>query len=352
MKRLPTEKPMIGKMPSRKRLSIRAAPDSWAQSRPYFEDQSLPLLIEPRIAGIDVLAWLDSNRDFIQEKLLKHGALLFRNFQIESVPAFEDFIKVASGGALKYKYRASPRHSVGKNIYTSTDYPDDQAIFPHNEHSYSPVFPRQLFFFCLVEPGSGGQTPIGDCRTIFERIPETIAEHFREKGILYVRNYNDGFGLPWQVVFQTEEKGDVESFCRQHGIEMEWKGEDRLRTRQVGPAIVRHPQTGERVWFNHATFFHVSTLPDELRQGVLNTFAREDLPTNTYYGDGSEIEAQVLETLRQTYRQAMVEFPWQQGDVLMIDNMLTVHGRNPFTPPRKIVVGMAKATTWENIQLA
>jgi alpha-ketoglutarate-dependent taurine dioxygenase len=45
----------------------------------------------------------------------------------------------------------------------------------------------------------------------------------------------------------------------------------------------------------------------------------------------------------------MVELPWRQGDILLIDNMLTAHARNPFTGPRKVVVAMADPHTRDDV---
>jgi len=42
------------------------------------------------------------------------------------------------------------------------------------------------------------------------------------------------------------------------------------------------------------------------------------------------------------YQQEAVIFPWQAGDILMLDNMLTSHGRKPFVGARKVLVGMAE----------
>ncbi len=338
-------------LPPMRRKTVSVSEKELVKSRLYFPDKTLPLLIEPAVEDVDLFDWAANNRGWIEENVLKYGALLFRGFNISEIPQFEKFIDVVGGGALEYKYRASPRHAVGENVYTSTDYPQDQSIFPHNEHSFSPIFPMRLFFFCITQPGAGGETPIGDCRRIFDRIPREVSDQFREKGIRYVRNYNDGFGLPWQTVFQTEDKAYVKEFCDQYGISFEWKDADRLRTSQSGPAVVKHPRTGEQVWFNHATFFHVTTLSPELRDGVKATFAEADLPTNTYFGDGTAIPDDVVEQLREIYTSEMVAFPWQQGDVLMLDNMLAVHGRRPYSPPRKIVVGMAEATTWDGIEI-
>ena len=306
---------------------------------------NFPLVIKPALKGVDLLTWAKSNREFLQAELLKYAAILFRGFNVTSIEEFEQIIAAICGEALEYRYRASPRTQVAGRIYTSTDYPSDQSIFPHNEHAYSPTFPIKIFFFCLIPPAQGVETPIGNCRQVFAKIDPKIRERFIEKKVMYMRNFGDGFGLPWQTVFQSTEKAKVEEYCRKNGIDFEWKEGDKLRTRQVGPAIIQHPITGEMVWFNHATFFHVSTLEQKIRNSLLSSFKEENLPTNTYYGDGSVIEPEVLEHLRQAYQQQMVSFTWEKGDVLMLDNMLAIHARNPFVPPREILVGMAEPYT-------
>jgi len=304
--------------------------------------RTLPLVIRPVVRGVDLIAWAERNRSLVESWVLEHGAVLFRGFETDTVGSLERFIEVVSGGAMEYRYRSSPRTQVGGNIYTSTDYPADQSIFPHNEHAYSPTFPLRIFFACLRPADQGGETPIGDCRKVLERIDPEIRERFRRKQVMYVRNFGDGFGLPWPTVFQTEDRAQVEEYCRQNGLALEWKAGDRLRTRRVAPAIFRHPRTGEEIWFNHATFYHWTTLEPTARRELSAIFAEEDMPNNTFYGDGTPIEPEVAQHLREAYRQEMVAFPWQQGDLLMVDNMLATHARSPYAGDRKIVVGMAE----------
>ena len=164
---------------------------------------------------------------------------------------------------------------------------------------------------------------------------------------MYVRNYGDGFGLPWQQVFQTNLRSEVERYCCQAKIECEWKQENRLRTRQVRPAVRIHPKTGEAVWFNHAVFFHISSLQDSTRESMLAVIGEVDLPFDTLYGDGSPIESAVLDEIRAAYRQETTAFSWQRRDILMLDNMLVAHGREPFAGPRQVVVAMAEPCTGE-----
>ncbi len=340
----------VRKLKTISRKAISLSEENLVRVAPLFPEKLLPLLVQPSFKGLKLLAWVGQNHEWIQAQVLRHGAILFRDFSISGVAEFEQCVKAVSGGALEYRFRASPRTEVGEKIYTATDYPADQCIFPHNEHAFSPVFPLQLFFFCNTPSREGGETPFGDTRFLLRNIDPDVKQRFLRKNIMYVRNYGDGFGLPWQTVFQTEDKKEVETYCRGVGIELKWKSESRLRTWQVGPAIFRHPLTQEPIWFNHATFFHVSTLEPSIRESLMNEFHEEDLPQNTYYGDGTSIEPHVLQHLREMYQQAMIVFPWEKGDVVFIDNMLALHARRPFVGFRKILVAMAKACRSEDLQ--
>jgi alpha-ketoglutarate-dependent taurine dioxygenase len=305
-------------------------------------DRDLPALCAPAVESVDLAAWCRENRALIEQRLLQHGALLFRGFDVHAPESFERVIEAVSGELLEYRERSTPRSQVHHNVYTSTDYPADQAIFPHNENSYQWTFPLKLFFCCQVEPTAGGETPIADCRRVYRRIPPSVRRPFLEKGVMYVRNFGDGLGLSWQSVFQTSDKATVEAYCRSVRMEVEWKAGNRLRVRRVLPATVRHPRTGEEIWFNHGTFFHVTTLPATVRETLLSSFAEEDLPSNTYYGDGSPIEAEVLQELRGIYLDERIIFPWRRGDVLLLDNVLTAHAREPYRGERRILTGMAE----------
>jgi alpha-ketoglutarate-dependent taurine dioxygenase len=302
----------------------------------------LPWVLKPRLPGFDLLQWARNNREWINQALDKQGGILFRGFDLAEVSEFSNFAKAFSGELLNYQERSSPRKEVGGQIYTSTEYPADQAIFLHNENSYQHTFPLRIFFYCVVPAQIGGETPIADMRKVYQKIPESVRRKFAEKGIMYVRNFGHGFGLSWEDVFQTRDRAEVERYCRSSGIDVEWSGNGCLRTRQVRPAITSHPRTKEMLWFNHGVFFHVSTLPPSIREALLRGLKEEELPSNTYYGDGSPIEASALELLREIHRQETVTFPWQKGDLLLLDNMLVSHGRNPFSGERRVVVAMAE----------
>ncbi len=309
----------------------------------------LPLLVEPASQGVDLAGWAASSRSLLEEKLQRHGGILFRGFNLQGPEDLEAFIRAVSGQSLEYRERSSPRTEVKGNIYTSTDYPADQQIFLHNENSYQKEWPLKIFFLCRQAAEQGGETPIADCRKVLARIAPEIQQRFASRQWMYVRNFGSGFGLSWQTVFQTTDREVVERHCREKGIQLEWKEGDRLRTRAVRPAIARHPATGEPIWFNHATFFHVSTLAPALREALSAELVEDELPANTYYGDGAPIEPEVMEHLREAYRGETISFPWQPGDLLMLDNMLVAHGRAAYAGPRQILVGMAEPVSREQV---
>jgi alpha-ketoglutarate-dependent taurine dioxygenase len=307
--------------------------------------QTLPVVIEGDGDGLPVDEVIRAERPKIRELLTAHGAVLFRGIGEGGVEALDTAVRALSGEPLHYTERSSPRTTIKGRVYTSTEYPAGEEIFLHNECSYQLSWPNLVYFTCLAEPTSQGATPLADIRQVYRNIDPSVREEFRRRGWMYVRNFGDEeMGGTWQYFYDTEDRAEVERYCASQGIDVEWVGENGLRTRAVRKAIHTHPVTGEEVWFNHATFFHVTTLPAEYRDGLLEMYAEEDLPSTTYYGDGGRIPEDVLDHLRAAYRSASTRFDWQRGDLLVLDNMLAAHGREPFTGPRKIAISMAEAS--------
>lgn len=327
----------------RKPLSL--SQESLVRSRFLDPDRRFPLVMEPEVEGLNLVAWARESRAMIEQQLLQYGGILFRGFNVDTVDGFEQFARAFSSDLLDYRERAAPRIEVGNSIFTSTEYPADQHIPLHHEMSYSHNWPMKIWFFCVKPADEGGATPIVSDRAIFDLIDPEIKKRFMEKKVMYVRNYGGGLDLSWENVFQTSDKSVVEEYFRQSLTEFEWRDGNRLRTRQVRQAVATHPVTGETVWFNHAHMFHVSNLEPSLRASLLAEFSEDDLPRNAYYGDGTPFEDSVLEEIRNTYRKAAVVFPWQKDDILMLDNILASHGRHPYKGDRKILVAMAELFT-------
>ncbi|MFJ9843498.1 TauD/TfdA family dioxygenase [Kitasatospora sp. NPDC101155] len=288
--------------------------------------------------------WFTRNTEALRAAMYEHGAVLVKRSGLAEQAELAVLAEEIGGRTLEYNERSTPRSRVTGKVYTSTEYPADQTIAQHNEASYSEAWPHNVFFFCALAAKAGGETPVADSAAVLDRLPAGLVERFAEHGVLYTRTYRNGMGLSWQEGFQTDDKGQVESYCSDHNIQTEWDG-DVLRTRQRRPALMVHPVTGKRVWFNQAHLFHVNALPEDVREGLLELCGPDGLPRNAYYGDGSPITADEHAAITAAYEETTLAEEWSTGDLMMVDNILTTHGRRPFTGERKVLVAMTQRTS-------
>ncbi|MEV0318577.1 TauD/TfdA family dioxygenase [Streptomyces sp. NPDC050658] len=303
----------------------------------------LPHVIEAH-EGEELLGRIGRDRTEIRRRLRTEGAVLLRGFTVGGVDGFESAVRALSGeDPLPYEERSSPRSTIKGRVYTSTEYPPHEEIFFHNENSYRTSWPMSLYFYCVEPPADRGATPLADTRQVLRTLDPAVREEFERRGWMVVRNFGSEFGLSWQEVFGTEDRALVERLCAAGDVAVEWRADGRLRTTSLRRAVHRHPQTGDEVWFNHAAVFHLSTLSPENREGMLELFGEKELPNQSYFGDGADIPDDVMAHVRDCYRSAATRFDYARDDVLVVDNMLTAHGREPFTRPRTIAVAMAEA---------
>jgi alpha-ketoglutarate-dependent taurine dioxygenase len=331
--------PEIGKLNSARRKAVSLSAADFMR-----EDLVAPgvIQLQPAVEGVSLRQWAETNKQSVLEKLQTTGAILFRGFDLLSIESFEQLLTTLSGKLVDYSYRSTPRNQVSGKIYTTTHYPAHQTIALHNEMSYSRQWPMIIGFFCVQPAGEGGETPLADSRRVFAQIDPEIREEFIRKQVMYVRNYDDdALDLSWREVFQTDSRAEVENYCLKAGMKAQWNGDKQLRTSQVCQAVIKHPLTREMVWFNQAHLFHVSSLEQDVRS-LLQSTSDGNEPRNAFFGDGSAIDEAVLDHIRSVYENEKVAFPWQRGDVLILDNILKAHGRKPYRGPRQIVVGMGR----------
>ena len=288
-------------------------------------------------------AWAAEHRPWIDEALATHGAILFKGFAIDGKEDFQQAAASLCDRLLDYVYRSTPRTTAGERIYTATEYRADASIPFHNENAYQRDWPMRLVFCCLRPARTGGETGLASMRGVTRRLDPRMMERFAAHGVMYVRNYHDGMDLSWQETFQTERREEVEAYCRRESIACEWVTSDHLRTRQICQGVAGHPSTGERLWFNQAHLFHVSSLGEADAAGLLEVFEESGLPRHAYYGDGSPIDRSALDSVRAAFDAEAFLRPWDAGDVLLVDNMLVAHARSPFEGPREVLVAMGDA---------
>ena len=318
----------------------------------YLNDNKLPLVFVNPGGEFDIFEWAGAEKQNLRELLSEHGAILFRGFPIESIRDFERLAELlTTPDWVEYLEATSPRDHVESKTSTSTKYQKDRTIFFHNEKSYSRIWPKNLFFYCEIPPVDGGETPLSDCRAIYDDIPDSIREKFSDKKLMYVRRFANNMGIPWKQAFNVGSPQEMEAYCKDNCIEdLSWddSGNPVLKYRR-NTSIV-HPLTGDHCWFNHGAFFNVHSLEPEIKEFLLASVGQNGLPYNTYYGDGDDIDPQEIEILRGLYEKHSISFKWERHDVLFIDNMLVAHGRRPFDGERSILVTMTEEIDYLEVE--
>jgi len=307
-------------------------------------DGDLPVALEPENPGDTLdraLERIEAARPALEALLARYGAVLLRRVLPAETAAFDAALGRLAPDLKPYVGGQSQRSRVEGKIYTSTEYPSDQEIVLHNELSYTRTPPRRLYFFCLVPADTGGETPIVDCRRLFEALDPAVRDPLVARGVRYVKNMHggSGFGKSWQAHFETADRDVVTVYLRDGGVDHRWGEDGSLWTSQVRPAAIAHPETGETVWFNQADLWHWSALGAR-GASLLRVMGPDRLPTNAQYGDGEQIPAEHMTVTRETRRREAARFPWEPGDLLLLDNHLVAHGRRPFTGERRILVAM------------
>lgn len=313
-------------------------------------DWNLPLVIEPNGHEMDVVEWSRGNRPLLDRYLDRHGAVLFRGFAVQSAAQVEGLALTLCDELLRDNGEHQ-RGSVTDGVYTPVFYPSEQQLLWHNENSFNHRWPGRILFCCIEPAVQGGETPIVDSRKVYEAIDPRVREKFLATGVMYVRNYGSGLGLDWRAVFRTDSKQEVEEKCRAQRMEFEWKSGDELRTSCVRPAVIKHPRTGEPSWFNQAQHWHPWCLDEATRESTRKLFRTTDMPRNCYYGDGTLIEDREMDEILKAYKQLEVAFTWNRGDVMVLDNMLAAHGRNPFEGERRLLVTMGDMTSFDDVEV-
>jgi amino acid adenylation domain-containing protein len=290
--------------------------------------------MRPAVPDVDLAGWIAIHRDEIVEQLANEGALLFRGFGCDTPEVLERV--VAASGDAQYDTTEHTREQVGKSVFTPVAYPSREFLLWHNEDSFRHILPARIWFACAQPPGSGGETVVADGGKILDTV-NSVAPKLVQEGLMYVRRYGGGLGLDWRVVFATDDRDAVEKQCHSQDISWSWDG-DILTTRSVQPGVKRHAHSGEPFWIGQILHFHPAALPDATRSSLAKLYGTDNLPRDCRYADGSPINDAVVTKVVKAYRKIERVCRWQVGDLLLIDNVRTAHGRRPYEGERKLLV--------------
>jgi len=290
----------------------------------------------------DVPGWAAGHRDALRAVVAEHGAVLVRGLGLRD-PAGTTTVFQRLVSTLMIEREAFARRQVyADGVYSSATWPANQPMCMHHELSYRLEVPSLMLFACLSAPTSGGATAVSDSPTVLDALPKDLTDRFERDGWLLARSYNDEIGATLEEAFGTEDRGAVESYCRANAIEFEWQPDGELRTRQRRSAVVRHPRTGDRCFFNQIAFLNEWTIDPEVREYLVDMYGADGLPFNTGFGTGEPLTEEIVELINQVYEDNTVREPWQAGDLMLVDNIRTAHSREAYEGPREILVGMAE----------
>jgi alpha-ketoglutarate-dependent taurine dioxygenase len=290
----------------------------------------------------DAERWAAEHRNALRTLVGEHGSLLVRGLRLRDL-AEAGAVFRQLGSLMPETEAFAPRRRHAEGVYSSSKWPPNQPMCMHHELSYTLEPPSLMLFACLTVAANGGATPVADSPAVLDALPAELVKRFEQTGWLLMRNYNEDIGASLTDAFGTEDRAAVESYCRARAIDFEWRPNGGLRTRQRRRAVMTHPLSGQRCWFNQIAFLNEWTLDRELREYLVDVFGEDELPFNTRFGNGDPISAEIVQTINDTYAAHTVSERWETGDLLLVDNIRTAHARESFEGPREVVVAMADA---------
>lgn len=299
---------------------------------------------------------LSARRDEITALIHRHGGLLLRGFAaIDSAEAFEQAVRALGGRPMEYVGGTSPRSRVSGAVMTATEVPPVYSIPLHQEMSYMIGGPDQIAFWCEIPCAGQGYTTLADARGVLAALDQELVDRFRQKGVQLRRtlpsasqlDMKPGIPKTWNEVFQTDDRATAEKVAAEKGWRTEWQPSGALVLWQgVVPGVRRHPITAEEVWFNQVPIFEPhAALAWARRDGRTEDAAKiarafehaPELLDTLVLGEGEEISAGDVAAILAALEQSTFFFKWQKGDLLILDNVLTMHGRTAFSGVRRIL---------------
>jgi len=308
-----------------------------------FDGKVFPLTLTPPSPGSSskqsLTAWLASNKERMDALLLSHKAILFRGFDVCSADDFHDIVDALGYEDMEYTGGAAVRTQLTPRVFTANESPASEKIPYHHELAQTPNPPTHVYFYCERPPETGGATPILPSNEVYKRMHSkhpTFMDKLENLGVRYVRvmpcenDPTSAIGRGWKATFQASTVEEAEEAMKKLGTKWEWLDGDCVRTfTAVVPGVRTDARTGEKTFFNSVVAAYTGW-NDSRNVGSKAVMLGDGI----FVGDQEMTDAQVI------MADIEVAFPWQQGDVLLLDNRTVMHSRQPFTGPRRILASL------------
>lgn len=299
---------------------------------------ALPIVkAEPGLGAERAAEWAAAHASEVEALVADRGVVLVRGLAVTTADEVASVARAMGIKPVPEREGFAPRDSYAEAVYSATKWPPDEPICMHHELSYAYEVPSRIIFGCLKAPASGGTTQVADGHEVLKALPPDLMDRFATHGWVLTRTYNEA-GIPWSAAFGTDDPDQVDAYCAAAGVSHEWLPSGQLRTWQRRAAVIRHPRTGLPVWFNQVAFLNERTLDPVVREYLISVYGPGELPFNTSCGDGSPVTSEIVQTINDAYLNAAISEPWQDGDVLIVDNIQMAHSRDAYEGKREIVV--------------
>lgn len=295
----------------------------------------IPLALRPSRPGIEninlddiitTVKELQSRDEILTKKLALHGTLLFRGMPIHNADDFSRFAHAFGFRPHEIIGIVVNRPELAPNVTPASEAPKEVLIHSHNESPQVPHAPEYVFFYAHKVPSRGGETPMSSSLELFHRAREEIPEFITDltaKGLLSRVTYMT------KRLYPATQRSKIEAQIARYGrgADTTWQWLDNDEGIVVShrlPAIRTQPGTNLPTLFTGLALFYKDSTVDDPTSAV-----RKNI-TEQLYGDGTPIPERYLKRLVAITNEIRVLHRWEQGDVLVYDNIIAQHGRQPW----------------------
>ena len=275
----------------------------------------------------------------VKEKVDEIGAVLLRGFSIDTVEKFATISNSFGSNDVNMSCSAGPRINMGHNVFTSNEAPSEKSIPVHHEMAQCKEYPSYVLFYCIFPAEEGGCTPIIKsskvCEEFKKKFPE-ITKRIKKEGVRYLREFpettdhNSPLGKSWKDTFNVKTEQELEEVLNKKNIQWKWLDNGTVQTISEPINIFRRYNNEEIIFMAAETsLLNIQKGPKKkLIHGNLEHFDKKTEQAFIYIGNYAYNES--------------VRIPWQKYDVLVLNNNLVMHARDPFIGERKILVSLVK----------
>jgi D-xylose reductase len=304
----------------------------------FVDGREFPLVISPAtdITASDIPDWAHANGEILLQLALSHGAVLLRDFPIDSPTRFAEVVLGLNLTLGSLEGSAAPRNIVPNThdvVFTANESPPDSVIPFHHEMAQTVNPPTYIGFYCDQPAMVGGATPIVLSEEVVAFIDSNhyeFGQALRTRGVRYhrtlpeVTDKSSALGKSWKETLKVDT--EEEAAEKIAGMSEGWKFEDGLlhTTSHILPGIITDPRSGREVFFNQvvAAYFGWSDSRNIPEHSVT---LGADLGAPPDY-----LDAVAMKDIEAFMQRRRVVSPWVKNDVLLIDNRAVLHSREEY----------------------